>query len=496
MPHSRNVRKLFKDSDDLTDLAAHLRPRGSYDPLPPPGGYPLPAYIRRKFSFAPQLPNISKISLMPDFASSSLDLSIEPEKSSALFISHTTPVSLWVQYNPERSSSRRGVERQQKTSRPSLPRINTNLASGTQVQRADGGVAVVLPSNGRRNSQQLNTRHAGSSPKSVGQRSLRMQTASTIGSDHYPEWDRLSSYTQVSSPGTPETVISSAGEEVYRVRSARSHSTTGQVSHTTRADEVESRLLKRLAERSPNVLGSFCIIDLQLPGFPIRVTSHDMLPVDLAPDEVLFLDRSDLGPPYQIKTASDGKKELQILPIVADLVDIDGASARPSHLVVGQIDLTDFLQSESDEDEDEDVWLTIAYEELEKAGMHYALPRGYRSKAASSTGAERERSVELIRSLHRDYFIIGMSGMDQRQFGITMVSPTLYASKELRRKDFLDFPKLASRLNIPQRFVTRVKWGTAGLRDKLYCVPMSGPHLVCWLCFLVDSDLPDIWARM
>ncbi|KAL8670337.1 MAG: hypothetical protein Q9224_007679 [Gallowayella concinna] len=228
-----------------------------------------------------------------------------------------------------------------------------------------------------------------------------------------------------------------------------------------------------------------------MPGYPIRVTSHDMLPVDLAPDEVLFLDQSDMGAPYKIKKASNGKKELQIVPIVANLVDIHGTSVRPSHLVVGQIDLTDFLQSMSDLDED--IWLIIAYEEMAKAGIR----RTYRRQdlpTKSIDATETEQAIELVRSLHRDYFIIGMSNTDKKEFGITMVSPTLYASKEIRGQDFLDFPRLSSRLNIPQRFVTRVKWQTPGLRDKLYCVPMSGPHLVCWLCFLVDSDLPDIWS--
>lgn len=217
-----------------------------------------------------------------------------------------------------------------------------------------------------------------------------------------------------------------------------------------------------------------------------------MLPVDLAADEVLFLDQSDLATPYQVKTMSNGSRNLQILPIMADLVDLHGSSARPSHLVVGQIDLTELLSSQPDLDED--VWLAIAYEEMDKAGVHRTYPRpGSLSKKLILAGSEAEQAIELIRSLHRDYFIIGMCDSERKKFDITMVSPTLYASKEIRSKDFLDFGRLSSRLKIPQRFVTRVKWQTAGLRDKLYCVPMSGPQLVCWLCFLVDGDLPKIW---
>ncbi|KAL8678070.1 MAG: hypothetical protein Q9186_005565 [Xanthomendoza sp. 1 TL-2023] len=481
MPNSRSTRTFFKNQDSLKELAHHLRPRGSYDPLPPPGGFPLPAYIRRKFSFAPELSNVSKISLMPDFASSSLDLGIVLDESEAQGISLDTPISLWVHYSPEVHARRNGVERLQPSAKSSLPRIDTNLASGNIKYRHH--VAVNSARYNNRNSQHHDTRRPHSIRRSHGQGSLRLETPATARSSLDSEW----SSSQRSAMTTPATVPSSAGEGMFETGSPGNE----DANHFSTADAAESRLLRRLAETCPNLLGSFCIIDLQLPGYPIRVTSHDMLPVDLAPDEVLFLDQSDMGAPYKIKKASNGKKELQILPIVADLVDIHGTSVRPSHLVVGQIDLTDFLQSMSDLDED--IWLTIAYEEMAKAGIR----RTYRrqdSPTKSIDAMETEPAIELIRSLHRDYFIIGMSNTDKKEFGITMVSPTLYASKEIRGKDFLNFPRLSSRLNIPQRFVTRVKWQTPGLRDKLYCVPMSGPHLVCWLCFLVDSDLPDLWS--
>ncbi|KAL8806142.1 MAG: hypothetical protein Q9182_001543 [Xanthomendoza sp. 2 TL-2023] len=487
MPNSRSARTLSKNQDSLKELADHLRPGGSYDPLPPPGGFPLPAYIRRKFSFAPQLPNVSKISLMPDFASSSLDLGIPLDKSEARGISFDTPVSLWVHYSPEVHARKNVIERQQPDLRSSLPRIDTNPAIGNiEYHLSD---AVNIASHEDRHSRHSNHRRPQSIRRSCGQESLRLETASTARSSQKSECS-LSPYPHRSGMATPATIFSSVEEEMYGTASPCDQGESAYATHFSNANAAESRLLRRLAETCPNLLGSFCIIDLQLPGYPIRVTSHDMLPVDLAPDEVLYLDQSDMGAPYKIKTASNGKKELRILPIVADLMDIHASSARPSHLVVGQIDLTDLLQSLPDLDED--VWLTIAYEEMAKAGIR----RTYRVRDSPTKDAhprETEQAIELIRSLHRDYFIIGMSNADRKEFGITMVSPTLYASKEVRGKYFLDFAKLSSRLKIPQRFVTRVKWQTPGLRNKLYCVPMSGPHLVCWLCFLVDSDFPDIW---
>ena len=495
MPGSRITGKLFNEPNDLKELAEHLRPRGSYDPLPPPGGYPLPAYIRRKFSFAPQLPNTSKISLMPDFASSSLDLGVKLDDSKARNISHNTPTSLWVRYSLESLRERNASDRQQATSKPSLPRLNTDVASNDKTGRHDSGVAARDPSD--QHAQRTETRRPQSIRRSRGQDSLRHRrapAASSTQSEYATDWDASASNEQSSTTTitTPRTVLSFADEKVHPAGAPDTDNGPFSAGHFANTDEVASRVVRNLAATTPNLMGSFCIVDLQLRGYPIRVTSHDMLPKDLADDEVLFLDPSDMGTPYQVKTVCNGARKLRILPIVAALVDMRGASARPCHLIVGQVDLTEFLSSQPELDED--VWLSIAYEEMDKAGIRQTYPRpGSLSKDLILAGAKAERAIEMIGSLHRDYFIIGISDAESMTFGITMVSPTLFASKEVRGKDFLDFPKLSSRLNIPQRFVTRVKWQTAGLRDKLYCIPMSGPHLVCWLCFLVDCELPDLW---
>ncbi|KAL8994930.1 MAG: hypothetical protein Q9169_005231 [Polycauliona sp. 2 TL-2023] len=482
MPSSRRTGKLLKNPNDLKEIAEHLRPRGSYDPMPPPGGFPLPAYIRRKFCFAPQLPNVSNISLMPDFASSSADLGIEIDDSEARGIMHNTPTSLWVHYSLESLRERNASDRKRAMTKPVLPRLETNISSSKKMSEYDGRTAVGMPSCNHQYLEYPELRHSRSIRRSRGQESLRQQHLSASSNspiDCSSSGDTVGFNVLSSTTMTPWTGLGFADERLH---------------HSTNIDAIVPGLVKRFAEVIPNLFGSFCIIDLQLPGYPIRVTSHDMLPVDLAPDKVLFLDSSDMGTPYQVKTVSNGSRKLQILPIVADLVDIHSSTAQPSHLVVGQVDLTEFLSSQPDLDET-DVWLALAYEEMDKAGVRQTYPRPSSFPRHSTTfGTEAEQGIEIIRSLHRDYFIIGMTDTQTREFGITMVSPTLQASKEVRGKGFVDFARLNRQLNNPQHFVTRVKWQTVGQRDKLYCVPMSGPHLVCWLCFLVDRDLPDLWT--
>ena len=478
MPGSYRSSKLLKNPNHLKEAVDHLRPRGSYDPLPPPGGFPLPHYIRRKFSFAPQLPNVSKISLMPDFASSSLDLGIEIDDSEAGGVSYDTPISLWVRYSLESLREGSAKDRKQASSRPTLPRLDTNLSSGNKIGRHDGDTTVEHPSCSQQHQQYRDLRRSRSIRRSRGQESLqRTSTTSSTESEFSSNGDTVGLNALSSTTVTPRMAFSFVDDKLH---------------HLINTDEGESRLVTRLAEVIPNLFGSFCIIDLQLPGYPIRVTSHDMLPADLASDEVLFLDSTDMGTPYQIKTMSNGSQKLKILPIVADLVDIHSSSAQPSHLFVGQVDLTEYVSCQ--QEPDEDVWLAIAYEEMDKAGVRQTYPRpAFRSPNLMVADVEAEQGIEMLRSLHRDYLIIGMSDSETREFGITMVSPTLQASKEVRGKDFLDFARLRDKLSTPQRFVTRVKWQTVGQRDKLHCVPMSGPHLVCWLCFLVSNDLPDLW---
>lgn len=39
-----------------------------------------------------------------------------------------------------------------------------------------------------------------------------------------------------------------------------------------------------------------------------------------------------------------------------------------------------------------------------------------------------------------------------------------------------------------------IRWGVSGVEKRVYCVPMSrGGEVGCWICFLVDGRVPDLW---
>ncbi|KAI4168157.1 MAG: hypothetical protein LQ343_006596 [Gyalolechia ehrenbergii] len=484
----RTSRKLLKNPNDLAEAVEHLRPRGSYDPLPPPGGYPLPAYIRRKFSFAPQLPNVSLISLLPDFASSSLDLGIDLDDSDSKRVSHETPTSIYVRYSLLSLREAASKQRLVPTPKPSLPKLDTTVPTiieSRKLRKPDNPVYVTLsdapqpqPFRTLRRSHGLESLHRPTAPSSAGDPRSTSTTPTSLTED--------------STPTTPRTLVEISDEEDYTNTDTLVPDGPDVASLCPRFDEVESRLLKRMARGVPNLFGSFFVVDFQLPGNPIRITSHDLLPVDLAPDEALFLDEANMDIPNKLKKSSNGKETVWTLPFEGELVDCRDTLTPPSHRFFGQIDLTDFLGPILDDDAD--IWLEIAYEEMEKAGIERRRkPVGHTSPKA--VHAEAERVPAVIRALHRDYLVIGVSDLQKPGFGITMVSPTLATSTEIHDPIFLDWASLEVHLSTPQRFITRVHWQTPGRKDKLYCVPMFGPRLACWLCFLVDNELPEIWPN-
>ncbi|KAL8924330.1 MAG: hypothetical protein Q9208_004111 [Pyrenodesmia sp. 3 TL-2023] len=493
MSSSWNNRRSLKNPKDLVKGIQHLRPRGSYDPLPPPGGFPLPASIRKKFSFAPQLSNLSLISLMPDFASSSLD-GIELDDSEAKKVRNETPTSVYVHYSLLSLPDTLDVRLPASTLEPSLPELDgvSSAQSERKIVRGNDDTVSIIDYEGARNEQSIPPTQ--SLRRVRGRESLQKLTPSSPYGGSYSGSQAFSSITGSTKPSSPRTAFTSLDEDICDLST---QSDTDCAIRRPELDQVQWRLVKRLAHDTRNLFQTFFIIDLQLMN-AVRVTSHDILPTGLAPDEFIFYDEDLQEIPYKLLTISDDEQQTQHLVFEGDLVINGGTSTHPSHRFIGQIDLTNFLEKELEDNED--VWLAIAYEEMEKSGVparrgKYGR-RSWADPAPAAPHVEAEQVPDVIKALHRDYFVIGFSSTPNPHFSITLLSPSLSARKEINHPGFLDWKKLEERLSKPQPFTTWVQWQTVQLPDKLYCVPMFGPDLVCWLCFLVDSDLPEIWPRL
>ncbi|KAL8897759.1 MAG: hypothetical protein Q9207_007042 [Kuettlingeria erythrocarpa] len=491
MSESRISRRSLKHPKDLVKGIQHLRPRGSYDPLPPPGGFPLPASIRKKFSFAPQLSNLSQISLMPDFASSEVGGGIELDNSEAKRVRNETPISLYVQYSLLGAPDDR-LNVQQGTAIPETRLSRVDGAGDERKGLREDGHAVSTMGSGEFETRQ-SIRASRSLRRVRGRESLLKMTASSSYDESDSESPVFSSNGGSTEPSSPRTVYAPLDDDFSDLSTQDGIECTVQ---RPKMDEVQSRLVERLAHDTRNLLQSYFIIDLHLMN-AVRVTSHDIMPTGLAPDEVIFYDEDLQEIPYKLLTLSDGEQQTQHMLFEGDLLINGGASTQPRHRFVGQIHLTKFLEKELKANED--VWLAIAYEEMLKSGVPRRGKYGQRrwaDPAPAVPHVEAEQVPEVLKALHRDYFVIGFSSTPAPHFSITLVSPTLSARKEINHPGFLDWKGLEEQLSGPQPFITRVQWQSVQLPDKLYCIPMFGPDLVCWLCFLVDGDLPEIWPEL
>ncbi|KAI4166105.1 MAG: hypothetical protein LQ342_000536 [Letrouitia transgressa] len=487
-PKIQRPKKLLKNPNHVAEIANHLRPRGSYDPLPPPGGYPLPHCIKRKFSLVPQIPSVSRLSSMSDIRLSALDPGNEFNASDALQVVRNTPTSLFVHYSlislPETADSQQYDQL-------------------SQLQPPEGSTAGTAE-NHRCSLQDLSTSRP--SPKNEIKEDVRGQCLRSLRSlfqlhatdnhliDESPKTSTADSYSSSSSsnsdisrPSTPLTLPGSidgmtdgdvgifSGNEVFLAESWIEDET------------MYKRLVERLAHEVPNLFRCFSITGFQHPGSASWVASRPILSgiyPELQKSMLLVNDR--VGVPWKLETVFDGERTGYVLPFEGNLLTVGDKVLRSSHQFFGQIDLTKFIENQFPMGCD--VWLEIAYEEMAKANISRTV-----RKTVHDADSVIKRSLNVLGSLHRDYFVIGLPDSMSAEYKITLASPTLAASKEISENGFLDFKKAENQLCQSKEFTTKVTWKTPGLRDKLYCIPMFGTQLKCWLCFLVDDELPDIW---
>ena len=460
-------------------------PREQYVPLPI-GGYPLPSIIKRRFALPPQLSSASRLSLLPDFASS-----LYGEQWSKA-IQHS--VERENRCRPQRRNSLDDLRVRYSILVPE-DAMSTNNANQILCTIRD------IP-NRNRTLRRVRGREnlLGSSNRSI------VGTASS----GIPALWRNSSFSQASEfeeVSSDLTLIAGdSGAEESKVK--------GRPISETSIDSVETAFY-RPAEADPEriisaividhvlqLLSSFCILDLQISGHPIRVTSLDLLPQDsVAEDDALFLDDTDIANPWEIKTICSRNGQAHHVVIEGDLIDVSGDLPCASHRFTGQLDVTTLisiieLEHGSDEsEEDIDVWLEIAYEEMDRLGIR-RRQREVAQTNSTPASTSKDKALRVLKDLHKDYLIIGPSGPERAEYCITHLSPNLLNSADPHNNpldSLLDVDILTDSLNYGERFAAQTEARGSETPKRLYCLPMFGPELSCWLCFFVDGDLPFLW---
>ena len=465
---------------------------GTYwDPLLPPGGLPLPFHIRRKFSFAPQLDEISRLSLIHGFTAS--------------------------QYSFKGDDS---GEDQSKTARASL-----NQASPSRIQlviyEEEKQPAIEYPIY-LATINDLARRSSSSSTHTIrkirGQNNLKRSTSQTdsiADKQHPSNGDAIISANTPQQAGLPKKRLGGTRRDAMTAFNSAGTSVTGQCSEL-----LDSPITKHFRIIS-NFLRSVYIIDPQLPGNPINVMSQDMTPPqDLQDGEGLFLDltKSLKSSDLLTKHAPDGGIEYHLV-FSADLISQETGQTR--YQLTAQVNVTQLLTSElleillhSTQHADQDAadrewtsmdWFEFAHNELLKAGQksHFGpFPQDNNSSRPIQAPFKSPTIIaltEAIKPFYSDFFILQRSLTGKRRYDISYLSQSLFDSRAQASDNPLkhtapDTIKAFGRgLAGTEEIALRIRWGEKGVEKWLYCVPMFGPRLSCFLCFLLDGDLPNFW---
>ena len=242
-----------------------------------------------------------------------------------------------------------------------------------------------------------------------------------------------------------------------------------------------------------NLLSSFCIVSLQIPGHPLQVASKDIYFGDqVSKDQAWRVpDACTLQPWFVRQEFLNGSDELShLLTVQGDLIERNVDSSA-SHRFFGQLDLTALV-----------VDLTVEISPILADLKRYPwVPKDQETSAPSRThlaevNFPESPMVGAIRLLHAYYFIVKPS---DDGYIITHLAPDLIDSigpeyRDLPTTAFLDLESLSEFLKSGENFCIKVFWELSKVEEWLYCVPNFCPELDCWLCFIVNGRYECLWT--
>lgn len=470
------------------------------DPFLPPGGLPLPAIIRRRFSFAPQLPEIARLSILQGFTASQYSLREAHHEERPPAESKITLIQM-----PEGSLQQVLLEKQDKQE---IKHSTTTFPTS---------VAIINDLNRRDSSSSRHTIR-----KVAGQKNLRT-SASQTGSSSDDDGNS-STYISRNSDTTEHSPLSDTFPKEQKIPTAEA-----PLPDTTpiqqRSDPLDFPILKHI-KKIPNFLRSFYINDTELPGNPINLVSRDLKPPgELKDGEGLFLDSVAFqhdSSELLTNCTANGDIEYHLV-FSQDLISQETGRARyqlTSQLNITRLLSSDILESFSsaldcdlplDEDDEWESldWFTIAEEEVAKTtGRTGTKPRqNHEPKPTTKPPGSTTPLRHTLKSLYKDYFILTPPPLSTSHgfYEIAYLSPSLFQSGEykpcpdrgggqLTHTPPETIGRLGRSLAEGKEVAVEVKWGVEGAGKWLFCSPLFGPGLGCWICFLIDAGVGDVWG--
>ena len=310
------------------------------------------------------------------------------------------------------------------------------------------------------------------------------------------------------------------------------HLPTGGRSRTSAYYKMKSQALSHLIlngdgpeffhdlnRKTKSLFESFCIQDLQLPRHPVALTSADLLPPEEHRGEGFwYLNDSEVAnEEWQLSSIGSPQGTTTFLIIKEDLIERE--TRLTTHRFTSQIDITPIIQSvgsdshtdEQDEinpshereegeeeDEDEDVWLTIAQEDMGKRSkpknpIHQSKARLKRSSGKTASPQSKDEldvTLYCIRLLYKYFFVVSGEVSGRWNFNITHVSRDLIGKLPSRIQTLHNlFPSSATpilqHLSRGTSFALKLEEENRESGQILCGVPLFGPSLNCWLCFII-----------
>ena len=266
--------------------------------------------------------------------------------------------------------------------------------------------------------------------------------------------------------------------------------------------------------RAKQFMQSLCVIDLESTDRRIGFTSRDLIPKEpLASGECLYLEDYLDDQDWVIQSSVDevSRRSYHLLlkhhfRMYGNNITMHEAhrqtATHSSRCMYAQVDITEIAEDTIFDLWAEDVWLKIAADEMEKLALRKTLSWKHLSLFQEPPLAKEElwEVVSRIRSFYELYLVLGPRSATGASYEVTYVSSSLL---DLGGDDYLeDFTtvirekqQISCLFRRGERFFFDTRRHLSQPRQIACCVPMFGPALSCWVCFMITGTLFERCAQ-
>ena len=273
---------------------------------------------------------------------------------------------------------------------------------------------------------------------------------------------------------------------------SRSSSSKGKEA-TKQQGSKPLRDLWDLQRRTKQLLECFVVTDSRLENNPVYCMSSDIvstLPIGEG-DFLTFED--DIGVEGAgIVSFEHRSKDHHMLLLKREMVKL--SSEQPSFTLYSQVNVTNLSKDDGLQDPDECIFLEMAIRELRTLLRRDGNAWRRLPKIEEPWRQHLIQGLEALLAFHELAFMVevpeeGTSRLEIRHASARFLHTELPTLKDLQRYLWNDSFKIRDLLLKRQRFFFDARMGDKGPQQLVCCVPLYGPDLACFICFLVSGPV-------